>query len=127
MIIANILTVFAAVGDKCNPNGGGLFGFPHWYAYLEGSRDANGKCIPAFGSLSDTWLIVAAIIEILLRVAALAAIAMVIYGGFQYATSEGQPEKTGRAKSTIVDALVGLAIAVLAAFIVTFIAGSIKK
>jgi hypothetical protein len=72
------------------------------------------------------WLIVAAVIEIALRVAAIVAVVFVIYGGFSYVTSQGEPEATGRAKNTLVNALVGLAVSVMAAAIVAFIAKSIR-
>lgn len=114
-------THFAAGG--CAYKGGTFLGFPTWYHYLPGIQDTAGNCTPSVTSLSDIWLIVAAVIEILLRVAALAAIVMVIYGAVEYLTSQGEPEKTSRARSTIINALVGLVIAVVAAALVTYIAG----
>ncbi|HET7060357.1 MAG TPA: hypothetical protein VFH99_03530 [Candidatus Saccharimonadales bacterium] len=96
-----------------------FLGFPTWYKYLP-----NGQ--PQIQSLTDIWLIVAAVIEILLRVAAIVAVVFIIYGGFSYTTSQGDPESTGRAKSTLVNALIGLAVAVMAAAIVSFIAKSIN-
>jgi FtsH-binding integral membrane protein len=98
-----------------------FFGFPTWYKYLD-----HPNCIPAIHGLSDIWLIVAAIIEIVLRVAAIAAVVFIIYGGFTYTTSQGDPEGTAKAKSTLVNALIGLAVAVMAAAIVSFIAKSIN-
>lgn len=102
--------------------GSSFLSFPTWYKYLPQTY-VNGQCNPALTSLSDVWLIVAAVIEILLRVAAIAAVAMVIYGGVTYATSQGEPDKTSRAQGTIINSLVGLLIAVLAAAFVQFIAG----
>jgi hypothetical protein len=75
--------------------------------------------------LTDIWLIVAAIIEIALRIAAIVAVIFIIYGGFSYTTSQGDPEGTAKARGTIVNALIGLAVAVMAAAIVSFIARSI--
>lgn len=124
-MIGQFTNIFAAIGDKCTPGGGGFFAFPHWYEYLDGIRSGNG-CVPQVHSLSDVWLIVAAVIEILLRIAGIVAVIFVIYAGFSYTTSQGDPEGTGRAKSTLVNALIGLAIAVTAAAIVSFIAKSIS-
>jgi type IV secretory pathway VirB2 component (pilin) len=73
--------------------------------------------------LTDIWLIVAAITEILLRLAALIAVIMVIVGGVSYITSQGDPNKTKQALNTIINSLIGLVISVAAATIVTFIAG----
>jgi hypothetical protein len=115
-----ILSFFAT---SCS--GSSLFGiFPTWYEYLPSTNDANGHCVPSIGSITDIWLIVAAIIEILLRLAALAAVAIIIYGGIMYSTSQGSPEETSKAKSTIVNALIGLTLSISAAVIVAFIAGS---
>lgn len=98
-----------------------FFGFPTWYKYLDLQ-----SCQPQIHSITDIWLIVAAIIEICLRVAAIVAVVFIIYGGFNYTTSQGDPEGTAKAKSTLVNALVGLALAVTAAAIVSFIAKSIN-
>lgn len=118
-----IQSLISYFGDPC-PGGDFLF-FPKWYKYLQAAPDSH-PCSPQLTSLNDVWLIVAAIIEILLRVAAILAVVFVIYGGFSYVTSQGDPEGTGRAKNTLVNALVGLAIAVTAAAIVSFIAKSIS-
>ncbi len=94
--------------------------FPTWYEYLQCNSDNS----PILNNINDIWLIVAAIIEILLRVAALVAVGIIIFAGVEYTTSQGEPEKTGRALKTIISAAIGLAICVLAAVIVSFIAGS---
>jgi len=106
---------------------GSFFGFPTWYHYLTTSVDAQtGACNIQITGVNNVWLIVAAIIEILLRVAGLFAVIFVIYGGFQYVTSQAEPDKLQKARATIINALVGLIIAILAATIVNFIATSIK-
>ena len=117
-------TPSAAVACPASNN---FLGFPTWYEYLSKTQDATtGLCSPAIHSLSDIWLIVAAVIEIMLRVSALVAVGFVIYGGFSYIISQGESDKTAQARNTIINALVGLVIAVLAAVIVAFIAGSIN-
>jgi hypothetical protein len=110
------LTTFA---DSCSHF---LF-FPTWYEYIHEA----GKCSAIhIDSVNDIWLVVAAIIEILLRIAGIAAVAFIIYGGFQYATSQSEPDKLTQARKTIVNALIGLILAILSATIVNFIAGSIQ-
>jgi hypothetical protein len=126
-VIPTIIKIFANTGDACRLTGGNFFHFPHWYDYLDGAVDSRGACSPDVSALADVWLIVAAVIQILLWVAAFAAIGMLIYGGFQYTTSQGEPEATGKAKTTIVNALIGLAVAISAGAIITFIAGSIHN
>lgn len=100
--------------------------FPTWYKYLQTSANpATGACDITITNISDVWLIVAAIIEILLRVGAILAIGFVIFGGFQYVTSQSEPEKLMKARKTIINALVGLVLAIMSATIVSFIARSI--
>ncbi|MDB5168784.1 MAG: hypothetical protein JWO41_140 [Candidatus Saccharibacteria bacterium] len=113
------------IADACT-GGGSFFAFPHWYQYLDSVPGSNGICTPAFTGLNDVWLVVAAIIEIMLRVGALIAVIAVIYGGFNYLTSQGEPDKTNKARMTIINALAGLAISIFASVLVSFIAGSIK-
>lgn len=136
-MINTALTLLANVnaGSSCDFSKTSSFlGFPTWYEYLPGMQvlsnasDPNSAvvCTPQLTSLNDVWLIAAAVIEILLRVAAIVAVGFVIYGGVQYITSQGEPDKTSRALQTIISAFVGLAISVLAAVTIGFIARSIK-
>lgn len=118
-----ITNTFIKLFGVMHCSGGSFLGFPTWYKYLPGHIDDNGTCSPELGSLSNVWLVVAALIEIMLRVAALLAVGLVIYGGISYMTSQGEPDKTAKARGTIINALVGLVIAVIAATTVGFIAG----
>ena len=115
--------------------GGSFLGFPTWYKYLPGvtetAKDGAGVdigtvCTPKIQSINDVWLIVAAIVEILLRVAALAAIALIVWGGIQFVMSQGEPDKAAKARHTVINAVVGLVIAVTATVLVTFVAGQFK-
>lgn len=119
----SLIQYFAAGGPPCG--GGDFLVFPKWYKYLHSVPGVN-PCAPQITSLGDIWLIAAAVIEVLLRVAAIIAVIFVVYAGFSYTTSQGDPEATGRAKGTLVNALVGLAIAVTAAVLVAFLARSIN-
>ena len=111
----------------CQPSKS-VFGLPTWYKYLNGQRQADEFaareiCQPTLEGLDSIWKIVAAVIEMLLRVAMLVAIGMVVYGGVLYTISQGSPDKTKQALKTIISALVGLAIALIATVLVSFIAG----
>ena len=121
-----------AANDPCTPTSGDFLGLPKWWAYLSGqevaSDPANPKasalyCAPQITHLSDIWLIVAAIIEAMLRIAALVAIGYVLWGGIEYVRSQAEPGKTEEARKTIINALTGLVIAVGAATAVTYVAG----
>lgn len=54
-------------------------------------------------------------------IAGAVAFLIIIYAGIQYILSRGEPEKTKKARDTIIYAAVGLGIAVLAFSIVTFV------
>jgi len=60
---------------------------------------------------------VSPIVATIVSLASLASVFFLIVGGFQYMTSSGDPEKLGRAKSIIKNALIGLALVIAAAAI----------
>jgi hypothetical protein len=49
------------------------------------------------------------------------AVIIIILGGFQYITSQGEPQKTAKAKDTILYAVIGLVVSILAWSIVNFV------
>lgn len=61
---------------------------------------------------------------LLFLVGAVAVIAL-IYGGFLYVTSAGDPGRTKTAKDTIVYSVVGIVVAMLAYAIVNFVVGAL--
>ena len=145
-MIPTLINFFAAtppptsgvIGSTCQLTSSNFLGLPTWYHYLPGvwslgpgaspnAANLGSACTPTIAGLGDIWLIVAAAIEILLRIAGLVAVAMVIYGGVQYITSQGEPEQAKKARGTIIDALIGLVIAIVAATVITFIAGQFKS
>lgn len=69
----------------------------------------------AFGNLLKT------VINVLSFIAGVAAIIMIIVGGFNYITSGGEASKTASARNTIIYALVGLVLVVLAQVLVHFV------
>jgi hypothetical protein len=76
----------------------------------------NGQCDD--GGVTKT---IAAIVNILSLIVGVAAIIMIMLGGFKYITSGGESGKVGNAKNTLVYALIGLAVAALAQLIVHFV------
>lgn len=121
----NLLTLLAApLPDSCKST---FFGFPVWYKYLEAADPAN--CEVSFTSLADIWLIVAAVVEILLRLSALIAVLFVLIGGIKFIMSQGDtggggaPNKVAEARKTAINGLIGLVISVAATAVVSFVAG----
>lgn len=122
-------SLFLFFADVCSVKT--FFGIPPWYKYLVSSgRMASNKVTGAcelVGKLqwSDFTLIALALLDMALRLAGIVAVIFILYAGFQYVTSDGQPEKTKDAQTTIINALIGLTIAIFAAAVVSFIGNRI--
>ncbi len=121
-----------------------FFGLEPWYQYLGVELNTNGSCefkcfnifTPGNGvgqqankcgqnSSSDIPLILLAVVDDLLRIAGITAVAFVIYGAFEYVGSQGNSEVTAKAQSMIINALIGLAVATIAVVVVNFIGNNI--
>lgn len=116
------LSLFAATGT-CD--GGSFFGFPKWYKYLDGTG-TGVECNPVITSINDIWLIVLAIVELLIRIAAIAAVIYIVYNGIRFITARGNPDKISSARTGVIDAIVGLLIAVMAIALVNFLGRSVS-
>lgn len=108
-----------------------FLGIPTWYEYLTVTERADGNGCGIDNTNVDPktviLLIALAVVDILTRVAAIAAVIFVVYGGVLFVLSQGEPGKIVSARKTIVNALVGLVIALLATQIVKFFASVITK
>ena len=113
-----------------------FFGLKPWYYYLplaNPSADSTRCTVdlslttsgqgakPDTTQINKLWLVGIVLFEDLLRVSALLAVGFVMYGGVRYITSQGEPEHTKAALNTIINALIGLAIAVAGATIISFV------
>lgn len=115
------LTVAAPMVDTASAAcPGQVFTFPTWYHGV-----TNSKCEIKIDKLNDFWVIVMNLIEILLQVVAYVAAGFVVWGGFKYMKSEGDPGKISEAKAAILNAVIGLVIALASVALVAFIQGSI--
>jgi ABC-type Fe3+ transport system permease subunit len=97
-----------------------LLGFPTWYKYL---NPVGADCEPQLRSLTDFWLIAAALLEILLRIGILASVIFITWAGFRLLTSQGDPNSVKEARDTILNAVIGLIIMIIATVSVNFFAG----
>jgi len=102
----------------CNDS---ILGIPSWHAKLE--KSPFPECAPQLDDLDNIWLIVLGIADILIRLSIYFAIGFIIYGGVQFVISQGVPDKVAAAKKTILNAVIGLALAVTATAIVSYAAG----
>jgi hypothetical protein len=126
----------ATTAGKCN--GGAFFTFAPWYKYLQNSRylgptgssdtqdtkpcDVNSNfqadLLKPNGPIP---LILLAVVDDLLRLAGIAAVIFVLVAGVRYVTSQGKPDATAKAQASLLNAIVGLAISVIAIAIVSFL------
>lgn len=131
------VSVSAAVAPECD-NSLGFLGFPTWYKYLDVTHDS-GNCtvvlpkkdpVPT-GEANQTDIaasvsrILLAVFEIILRIAGILAVIFVVWGGIQYQLSQGEPDRLSKARSVIINALIGLAITVSATAIVNLVGRNI--
>lgn len=125
------------------PSGGGgtvaqqcskpFLGLKPWFAYLPDSAFESGTCnivnftvLGKSGTPSMVPAILLAIIDDLVRIAGYVAVIFVITGGVLYITSQGEPDRTKRARDTIINALIGLVVALVATAVVSFIGSKLS-
>lgn len=70
--------------------------------------------------------IVTTIIQIVIGIVAAICLLFITIGGFRYILSQGDPQGVAKAKGTILYALIGLAIVIVAQALVTFVVGRVK-
>lgn len=105
-----------------------FLGFPAWYRGL-----TDGKCnieVPssADGGISNfIWHVVLNILDMALVLIGYVAVGYIIYGGFKYIISRGSPDSTAKALSTILEAIIGLVISIIAIVFVNFIIDGVLK
>lgn len=90
----------------------------------EGVQIATGAgCDPTAGQAADTAVnnTVATVVNIFSFVVGVAAVVMVMFGGFRYITAGGDSGKINSAQQTIIYAIVGLVVVALAQIIVRFV------
>jgi hypothetical protein len=92
------------------------------------SKDGSGdSTVPEALFSADGKGIVNVIINVVLFIVGALSVIMLIYGGIKYTTSAGDTAKVTSAKNTIMYAIVGLVVAILAFAIVSFITTNLKN
>jgi hypothetical protein len=117
--IYTLMYHFAA--SDCDPNRT-FFGIPVWYKYI--AKAQPGACDFTQFKIwppDQITLIGVALLDGMLRLAGIVAIGFIMYGGAQYITSQGESDRVKSALSTIINALIGLGITMVAVAFVTFL------
>ena len=119
-----------ATGENNNNSGDGSFlGMYPWYHGLTSGDEGDLRCVTDDGSngciklSAFIWTAASNVAVDLAVVAALGAIGFIIYGGYLYMFSGGESGKVAAGKKTITNAIIDLAIAMLAKVIFTIIKG----
>lgn len=121
-ISTSVVTVTPSV-TMAAPNGltgcvgGSVLTFPCWYKGLT----LNAQNVPQVTKLTDIWKIVLNVVEMFIQLIGYFAVGYVLWGGFKYIKSQGNPQNIASAKSTIMNAAIGLGIALSSVAIVNFV------
>lgn len=124
LTIATVETSYAAADPACNKY---LLTFPAWYNNL-----AKGDCSEIVnptevGGIQNFILIaIMNCVGILMQLVVYITVGFIIWGGFKYMTSNGDAGGIAGAKKMILNAVIGLVIAMISIAIVTLVSGNIK-
>jgi len=123
-----LVAIFPTTVDAVSPcpSTSAFLGFPNWYRGLdcEGDTDAGTYHVIVGGETAIPrfiWTIVLNALDILLRIAGILAVVMILFSAFKYVTNGGNESKIAAAKTSLMQAVIGLLIAVAAATIVGFV------
>lgn len=132
-IFMPLYTVSAACG------GSGFLGFPTWYKYLQLDdnckivgpaktiEDNNGNAVETVDISKAIPRVVLAVIDILMRLAGMAAFAFIVISGFKFVLSQGSPDKEKQARQSLINAVIGLVISIFAIGATTALANYLVK
>lgn len=121
--LMGLLSPVAYAANNCSNT---FFGIPTWYQYLPKSQQ-NSDCTYKFKDINNAFsLVILGLIDIALFFAGFLAVVMIIWGGYEFIFSNGSPDQIAKARKTILNAVIGLVIAIFAAQIVRFIASKLS-
>lgn len=121
-----VLPSTAAAQTRCDRQGTIITLKPWYYGLTE---VVDGKCrVKSPGNTPEeqrrfTTRIVLTVIEDLLQIAAYVTVAFIIMGGFRYMTSSGAPDRAAKGMKTVLNAVIGLVVAMASIGLVNFIGG----
>lgn len=119
----------AAAQQQCEKDHRFLLFKPWYHGIID--KDCNIKKPDTAGNKTESglqtfiWTIVLNIVEDMLIAVGYACVGFIMFGGFKYMASTGDAGKMTQAKTTIMNAIIGLIIAIISVGVVNLIAGSI--
>ncbi|MCL2445101.1 pilin [Candidatus Saccharibacteria bacterium] len=124
---ASLLAVLFPTSVAACDNDARFLTFRPWYSGLcEGGEVRiceQQPCADDADLANSVFLIAFNILFNLIQVVAYVAVAFIIYGGFMYIMSRGNPDGIAKGKKTILNSVIGLVIAILASAIVNTVQG----
>lgn len=136
VVVGSMVVIALAVAPVANASGNcntRLLGMPTWYDGLVSPQtDTQGDSCAIMnpeeyrgGLGAFVWRIVLNVIEAFLIIVGYASVIMIIVGGFLYMVATGDSSKIASAKKTILNAVIGLIIALSSVAIVNVVKGAI--
>ncbi len=120
MILAGILLIpIVTVAVGMTTPAGAALDFSGGLSSSRGAGSAEG--------VNDPGELVTKFVNLLLWLVGIISVVMLIFGGIKYATSAGDTNKVKLAKDTILYAVIGLVVSLLAYAIVNFVFNEIGK
>lgn len=121
LISSIILALFAPLNAFAEENSGESGGSKTFDACKHVKTQGTAVCA---GSKTKAEDVVKNIISILFWIIGILAVIVIIYAGIIFITAAGNPGKVAQAKTMIIYAVIGLAVAILAYTIVNFVVGA---
>lgn len=110
-----------SAAPNCNPR---LLTFPAWYRGLTTGTNCDIKSPGEVGGLSTfIWTIVLNVLEIMIQLVAYIAAGFMIWGGYTFMRSMGDPSKVKRGKEMLFNAVIGLVLSLVAVIAVSLVVG----
>lgn len=125
-VLMGSVQVDAADGGStmtCDDSSSAFLGFPTWYRGLTCDGDGHIQLNGGQSIFESVIIVGLNVVDIVLRLVGLVAIAFIIYGGFQYLIARGEPSNIVKAKTTITRAVIGLVVGIASSAIVGFLVG----
>jgi hypothetical protein len=101
--------------------------FPTWFRGLVDVNKTTNECeiIPPKSGQLGTFIthIALNVIEMAMQAVGYLTAGFILWGGFTFLTSEGNPDAIAKARKTIVNAVVGLAISIASIAVINLISG----
>lgn len=130
-IVATPVSVNAvSANQKCNAY---ILTFPAWYNNLSSGTPGNCKLMSPADFSTDTeeglktyvGIIGLNTLNILIQLVAYVCTGFIIFGGYRYMTSAGDSSGIAAGKKTVLNAVVGLVLALVAVIVIQYLARNI--